>query len=101
MDEKDVAKNLLELGWGGLLAMFGGLAKISSDLLKSEEPKFRVGMFFIRLVLAVMAGVLASELIPGEWEYRDAMLFVAGYSGGELFDALETGLKRYLAERIK
>ena len=41
MDEKDVVRSLLELGWGALLAMFGGMAKILSMLLNPDVPEMR------------------------------------------------------------
>ena len=96
MDEKDVVRSLLELGWGALLAMFGGMAKILSMLLNPDVPEMRWLAAFIRLALALVIGVAMAATIPETWEYRDFIVVVCGYSGGGILDLAEDLLKSRL-----
>lgn len=60
------------------------------------EP-FRTAVFALNMVLAAFVGILVISFVPADYQYRDSIIFLSGFSALPILDFLENGGWRYVA----
>lgn len=73
----------------GVMSAFGGVAAYVYGNVKGDKP-FKFSGFLISIFLAFFIGNLIGSFIPKQFEYRDGILLIAGYSAFPILALLES-----------
>lgn len=89
---------LYDFGVAGLLGGLGGISSYLYTLMKQNRP-FKISGFLLNTFLAFFIGNVIGSFIPLNYEYRDGILMVAGFSAFPILELISLFTTQY-AERF-